>query len=125
GYNFLESVLTYISSATDRVDEAYLGSLVEGLNLDKGDEIMPTLVEKWVEKGSQRMARELVAELLEIRFGNQPPQILIWLNQLTDVPTLKMLHRQAATAQSIGEFEKFLKSTIQSSSDRSSEILTA
>lgn len=46
------------------------------------------------------MARESVAELLEIRFGNRPSQILTWLNQLTDVPTLKLLHKQSATAQS-------------------------
>jgi hypothetical protein len=70
------------------------------------------------------MARESVAELLEIRFGNRPPQILTWLNQLTDVPTLKLLHRQAATAQSIGEFEKFLKDKIQSGADGPSDILT-
>ena len=92
---------------------------------------MPTLVEKWIdkwrvegmEKGSQRTARESVTELLEIRFGNRPPQILTWLNQLMDVPTLKGLLRQAATAHSIGEFEKFLESTVHGGSDRSSEIL--
>jgi predicted transposase/invertase (TIGR01784 family) len=131
GFEFLEAVLTYITSATNLVDEAYLGRLFERRMQNTGGEIMPTLVEKWIEKwrvegmekGSQRTARESVTELLEIRFGNRPPQILTWLNQLTDVPTLKGLLRQAATAHSIGEFEKFLESTVHGGSDRSSEIL--
>jgi hypothetical protein len=135
GIALWEAVLTYITSATNLVDEAYLGRLFEGRMQSTGGEIMPTLVEKWIEKwrdegmekwmekGSQRTARESVTELLEIRFGNRPPQILTWLNQLTDVPTLKGLLRQAATAHSIGEFEKFLESTVHGGSDRSSEIL--
>ncbi len=83
---------------------------------------MPTLYDKWVEKGSQNTAREYVAEILEIRFANRPPQILTWLNQLTDVPTLKQLHRQAATAQSLNEFEMFLKTKVQSGVNHSSEV---
>jgi hypothetical protein len=79
---------------------------------------MPTLYDKWInkgiERGSQNTARESVVELLEIRFGNRPPQIITWLDQLTDVPTLKGLLREAATTQSIGEFEKRLKDKIQS-----------
>jgi hypothetical protein len=105
GFEFLEAVLTCITSATNLVEEAYLGHLFEGRMQNTGGEIMPTLVEKWIdkwrdegmEKGSQRTARESVTELLEIRFGNRPPQILTWFNQLTDVPTLKELLRQAAT----------------------------
>lgn len=121
GFEFLEAVLTYILSATDQIDDGYLSHLVGGVTLNTGDEIMPTLIEKWiekgmekgVEKGSQKMARESVAELLEIRFGKRPPQVLTWLNQLTDVPTLKGLLREAATAESIGAFEQFLKAKMQ------------
>ena len=94
---------------------------------------MPTLVEKWMEKGIaqgreqgreqgiKKNARESVVELLEIRFGNRPSQILTWLNQLTDVPTLKGILRQAATAASIREFEQFLEATMQSSSGKTSD----
>jgi hypothetical protein len=117
-WEFLESILTYISSTTEQVDESYLGHLVEDVALNTGGELMPTLYDKWInkgiERGSQNTARESVVELLEIRFGNRPPQIITWLDQLTDVPTLKGLLREAATTQSIGEFEKRLKDKIQS-----------
>jgi len=119
---FLESILTYISSATEQVDESYLGHLIEDVALNTGGEFMPTLYDKWVEKGSQNATRDSVVEILEIRFGNRPPQILTWLNQLTDVPTLKQLHRQAATAQSLNEFEMFLKTKVQSGVNHSSEV---
>jgi predicted transposase/invertase (TIGR01784 family) len=121
-WEFLESILTYISSATDQMDESYLGYLIEDVALKTGGEIMPTLYDKWVQKGSQKTARESVVEILEIRFGNRPPQVMTWLNQLTDVPTLKGLLREAATTQSIGEFEKRLKNKIQSGVTRSSDI---
>lgn len=69
------------------------------------------------------MARESVAELLEIRFGKQPPQVMTWLNQLTDVPTLKGLLREAATAESIGAFEQFIKVKMQSGDEFQSRKL--
>ena len=121
-WEYLESILTYISSATEQVDESYMVHLIDDVALNTGGEVMPTLYDKWVnkgiergiEKGSQKATRESVVELLEIRFGNRPPRIMTWLDQLTDVPTLKQLHRQAATAQSLNEFEMFLETKIQS-----------
>jgi hypothetical protein len=111
------------------VVESYLGHLIEDVALNTGGEFMPTLYDKWInkgiERGSQNATRDSVVEILEIRFGNRPPQILTWLNQLTDVPTLKGLLREAATTLSIGEFEKRLKDKIQSGVTRSSDISKA
>jgi predicted transposase/invertase (TIGR01784 family) len=117
GYEFLEAVLTYISSATDKVDEDCLSHLVEDAFTHTGGEVMPTLFEKWTKKGEEKgiknTVRESVAEILEIRFGNNPPQILTWLNQVSDVPTLKGFLRRAATVESMTEFERFLETAVK------------
>lgn len=42
-FEFLEAILTYLSSATDQVDEVYLGKLVEDTTLNSGGKIMQTL----------------------------------------------------------------------------------
>jgi hypothetical protein len=118
GYEFLEAVLTYISSATDKVDEDCLSQLVEDAVTCTGGEMMPTLIEKWMKKGQEqgikKYARESVVELLEIRFGNKPPQILTWLDQVSDVSTLKGFLMRAATVESMREFELFLETAVKS-----------
>ena len=119
-FEFLEAILTYLSSATDQVDEAYLGQLIEDVSLNAGGEIMQTLYNKWVEKGikqgieqgSQNTVRESVIELLDVRFGELPPRVLMYLNELTDIPTLKMLLKSVITTPDIVAFQTELEKHI-------------
>jgi hypothetical protein len=50
GMEYLETVLSYLSSGTDKVDEEDM-SRAEGAFPFTGGEIMSTIAEKWIEQG--------------------------------------------------------------------------
>ena len=54
GMEYLETVLTYVSRGTDRVDEDDVRRAVEEAFPIIGGELMPTLAEKWIEQGMQQ-----------------------------------------------------------------------
>ena len=54
GLEYLETVLSYVASGSDKITEEEIEeSLKEALD-ESGGEIMPTLAEKWVEQGMQQ-----------------------------------------------------------------------
>ena len=118
GLEYLETVLTYLSSGTDKVDEDDIRQAVEKAFLPIGGEIMPTLAEKWMEQGFQQgiqqgvqqgilqRARENVAEVLEIRFGTVTKTVLKKLKEIDDPDLLRILFRKAMGAESFDEFKK-------------------
>ncbi|MBF0526256.1 MAG: hypothetical protein HQK56_14310 [Deltaproteobacteria bacterium] len=55
--------------------------------------------------------REVVIEILEIRFGQVPSEVSDAINELVDLSRLKTLHRQALLIKSIDEFVAALEQT--------------
>lgn len=80
---YLETVLSYPSSGTDKVDEEDM-SRAEGAFPFTGGEIMPTIAEKWIEQGVTegiqqgilQMARGNIIEILEVRFDAVTKSVL-------------------------------------------------
>ena len=80
-----------------------------------------SFVEEWIEEGVQKgiqtgiqtgtlqKAREDVVEILEVRFEIAPASIAMTINEIDDPSVLKMLHKKAATANSLEEFKGALK----------------
>jgi hypothetical protein len=98
--------------ATDRVTQEEVQATLETVLGDQGDEIMPTIAEKWIEQGKQvgqqQALRNSILDLLLLRLDVAPPAISERLSEITDLETLRDLLRQAATADSLPVFEQFL-----------------
>ena len=75
-----------------------------------------SFVEEWIEEGVQKgihtgtlqKAREDVVEILEVRFEIAPVSIAKTINEIDDPSVLKMLHKKAATVNSLEEFKEVM-----------------
>ena len=115
GMEYLETVLTYVSRGTDKVDEEDVRCAVEEAFPQIGGDIMPTLAEKWIKQGLQQglqeglqqgilqKSREAVIDILEVRFKVVPQSIVKTLNEISDPSILKILHRKAVEVKSLEE----------------------
>lgn len=117
----LEKILRYLSAmAKDIDDHTVRAALKEGFK-DDGGSIMGGFVEKWIEKGKQEGLeegkkeglqegrRDSILDLLMLRFDAAPVSIANRLEKISDLETLRKLNRQAATADSLAEFEQYLE----------------
>jgi len=116
---YLETLLRYIGSATDKIDEKDIKKAIK--QIEKGADIMPTLAEKWIEQGRMeglmegRMegmildAQEMVIEALMERFGLIKPDLAVKIKGIVNREVLKSLLKLAIRVDSIQEFEEKLK----------------
>ena len=58
------------------------------------------------EKGMEKGLREMVLDALEERIGIISPGLVKSINAITQIETLKSLHRQAIRSDSISHFEE-------------------
>ena len=70
--------------------------------MEKGMEVG---LQKGQEHGAIQATQEAIFELIDVRFGKIPSSIAATLAKIHDLPRLKTLFRQAATAETIEEFE--------------------
>jgi hypothetical protein len=132
GMEYLETVLSYLSRGSDRVDEEDLRRAVEEAFPLTGGKIMPTLAEKWIEQGIQQgiqqgmqqgiqqgiqqgmqAAREGVIEILEERFSIVTKSVLRTLKEIDDPDVLKMLYKKALRVGSVQEFRDAMDVVLQ------------
>ena len=66
-------------------------------------------IEQGIEQGSIQTLRELLIDVLQLRFQHLPDELLVTLSQLSDLSRLKQLHRQAIIAGSLEEFEQMIE----------------
>ncbi len=113
---YRETVLRYLSAATDRVTRQDLGQIIQTTLNEQGDKVMPTLAQQWIEEGiakgleqGQQVAlRESILDLLQIRFGAFPELIATRLTKVEDLATLRYLNRRAATVETLTAFVEVL-----------------
>ncbi|MBF0496978.1 MAG: hypothetical protein HQK58_10465 [Deltaproteobacteria bacterium] len=79
--------------------------VVAMLNFDLADTVAGQDILKL---GILQTVREDVIEVLEVRFGRVPSEIIAAVQGLVDPSQLKALHKQAVLAKSIDEFEEAL-----------------
>lgn len=80
-----------------------------------------SFVEEWIEEGVQKgihqevlqNAREAVIENLEVHFDVVPTSIVKIIKGIDDPSILKMLHKKAATVDSLEEFNRVLDLTLR------------
>ena len=66
-------------------------------------------IEEGIQQGILQKAREAVIENLEVRFEVVPGSIVKNINGIDDPSVLKMLHKKAATVDSIEEFKRVME----------------
>ncbi|MCK4390489.1 MAG: Rpn family recombination-promoting nuclease/putative transposase [Desulfobacterales bacterium] len=129
GLEYLETVLRYLSSGTDKVDKDDLRQAAEAALPEIGGKVMSTIAETWVEEGMQKglqkglqqgmqqgmqqgiiqKAQEDAIDILEARFNVVPRSIVEMINGIDDRSVLKILHKQAVIVGSLEEFKHVLE----------------
>jgi hypothetical protein len=66
-------------------------------------------ISQGVAEGILQQRKEDVLEVLEVRFGEVPPQIVQKVNFIEDPATLKTLHREAIAIGAIEQFAEYLE----------------
>lgn len=117
---FLYVALRYVSVAAEQVTKEELAAAYQKVISDQGDDIMPTLAEQWIEEGKQEGLQQglregkkqgilnSIVDLLRLRFDVAPPVLTERLATIEEPETLSLILRQAATADSLSDFERFL-----------------
>lgn len=60
------------------------------------------------QQGVLQNAREFLLVALEVRFETVPREFVEVINNIADIPRLKLLHRQAIAIPSLAEFQQLL-----------------
>ena len=66
-------------------------------------------IKKGIQQGIQQNAREAVIEILEVHFDVVPGSIIKTINGIDDPSVLKMLHKKAATVDSLEGLKRVMK----------------
>ena len=111
GLEYLETILRYVSGASDRITEIELREAVIEIFLKEGENVMPTIAEKWVEQGIEQgeahgreAALKVLNQFLLHRFDPLPDRLAEELDQL-DLEAIVQLSSVAAQVSSLAEFE--------------------
>ncbi len=119
GLDYLESLLRYIVSGSDKVSIEELEDRLR--EIPEGGRIMPTIAEQWLKKGSEQGKKEKLKEgiregLLEgielglkLKFGTEGLRIYPKVAKVKDIHTLRAIKGAIETASSITDIEKILQ----------------
>lgn len=120
GVEYLETVLTYVSRGTDKVDEEDVRRAVEEAFPVIGGEIMPTLAEKWIQQGIRQGIQQGIQqgvlegllegiELgLELKFGAKGMKLMPAIRKINDPDRLKAVKEGVKIATNISEIEEIM-----------------
>lgn len=117
---YLGTVLYYIGKANTNLAPQEMVAAVQAALNEKGSEIMQTVADYWVkqgleqgleqgiEQGRVQTLRENILELLQMRFGILPNQVVNQINTFSNPDVLRQLLRQAFTAETLAGFRQSL-----------------
>lgn len=83
-------------------------SFEEKLNHYEEERRMPLLSNMEL-RGMEKISRESVITVLRVRLGEVPPELMETLNNISDLSLLKQLLEQAATVNTLTEFQQLLE----------------
>ncbi len=105
--SILETIITYIMSATELSVEELKESVEKGISKKLGEEIMTTaekLIEQGVAQGVLKKGRGDIVALLKTRFGKAPQYMVNRINKL-DINQLDNLFYEAIKVENLNEFK--------------------
>jgi predicted transposase/invertase (TIGR01784 family) len=114
---FLQVVVYYVSATTKDVTVKKVNNAVNTAFKKDGGSIMSGFVEELIEQGKQqgleegrqRELRNSILDLLLLRFDAASPSLSNRLEEINDLEALRQLNRQAATAETLSDFEQYLE----------------
>ena len=116
GLEYLETILKYLASGTDKVGAEELKKVVTEILEDQGENIMPTIAEQWIEQGIQQdiqqgklqSVREGILENLEARFEVVPRSVIKGIDAIEELSLLKILHKKSVVIGSMQQFKEVM-----------------
>jgi len=128
GLDSVETVLRYLTTATNKISGDDLREAVSAQLAERGEELMATIAEKWVEEGLQRGLQQgmqqgmqqgarqgLLAGLelgLELKFGAEGLRFLPTLYKIEDVDVLRAIHKGLRNADTLEELISIYQSPL-------------
>jgi hypothetical protein len=117
---FLQIVVIYVSVVAKDVTAEQVSNAIDAAFKDDGGTIMGGFVEELIEQGKQegikvgkqegqQALRDATLNLLRLRFDAVSPSVTSRLAQITDLDVLGKLNNQAATAETLADFEQYLE----------------
>lgn len=112
GIVFLEVLLRYLST-NKNYDKEWLKSNIEKVFTEKGEYIMNTIADIWIEEGKKEgkkegileEARRMLMEALMVKFKNISQSMEKVLNEIKDRNVLSSLLREAILSNNLNEFQ--------------------
>lgn len=114
---YLQVVVYYISAAAKDLSSEKVSDAINTAFRDDGETIMGGFVQELIEQGKQegleegrqQELRDAILDTLLLRFDASLPTVSDRLGKVNDLETLRQLHRQAVTAESLTTFEQYLE----------------
>ena len=109
--DFLELVLRYLTT-NKKYDEEWLKIELKKTYKEKGEKIMNSIADIWINRGKNEGlledAREMVIDALKVKYNNVSKTISNVITNIKDRNLLRNLHRDAIISQDINDFQNRL-----------------
>ncbi|MEW6221662.1 MAG: Rpn family recombination-promoting nuclease/putative transposase [Thermodesulfobacteriota bacterium] len=130
GLQYVETLLRYVAAGAPQVEEEAFEAAIETA-LAAGGITMPTLAERWEQRGLERgmqqgleqgleqgqrrtmnALRRSIIDALEARFEAVPAAVLLELDKVEREETLHLLHKRAVVIASLEAFRDLVRRTL-------------
>jgi hypothetical protein len=68
-------------------------------------------ISQGIAEGILQKGREVIVEVLDVRFGEVPSEVVEKINAIADPSLLKTLHREAIAIESLEQFREYLQTS--------------
>ncbi|MCC6603506.1 MAG: Rpn family recombination-promoting nuclease/putative transposase [Anaerolineae bacterium] len=109
GLEYIRTILYYLSRATERVSREDLQTALLRQGAE-GERAMMTIAQEFIqqgiEQGIEQGLQDSILDLLAVRFGDVPPEIVQWVTAVSQQDTLRSLNRAAIQVESLSAFNR-------------------
>ena len=109
GLEYIRTILYYLSRATERVSREELQTVLLRQGAE-GEQAMMTIAQEFIqegiEQGIEQGLQDSILDLLAVRFGDVPPEMVQWITAVSQLDTLRSLNRAAIQVESLDAFNR-------------------
>ncbi len=113
GLEYIRTILYYLSRATERVSREDLqaallrqGAEGERAMMTIAQEFIQQGIDQGIEQGIEQGLQDSILDLLAVRFGDVPPEIVQWVTAVSQQDSLRSLNRAAIQVESLDAFNQ-------------------
>ncbi|ETR73623.1 MAG: transposase [Candidatus Magnetoglobus multicellularis str. Araruama] len=101
---FIEALMRYLSTRKP-CDKEWLKTNLNKLFKEKGEQVMNSIADIWIEEGRIEEARTSIIDVLKLKYANISQSITTMLQNIQDHNELRILRREAVLARNLSEFQ--------------------